>query len=43
MDYLTSQVLKGICQLIKMEEIEIRNDINESSFLLLSRVFALQN
>ena len=42
-DYVTSQALKGVYKMIEMEEIEIRNNINERSSLLLKRVFALQD
>jgi len=40
---VTSQALKGVYKMIEMEEIEIRNNINERSSLLLKRVFALQD
>jgi RNA binding exosome subunit len=42
-DYVTSQALKGVYKMIEMEEIEIRDNINKRSSLLLKRVFALQD
>jgi hypothetical protein len=40
---VTSQALKGVYKMIEMEEIEIRDNINKRSSLLLKRVFALQD
>ncbi|NEV93848.1 DUF4197 domain-containing protein [Psychroflexus sp. YR1-1] len=42
-DYVTSEALRGVYKMIELEEIQIRNDLNERSTELLRRVFALQD
>lgn len=42
-EYVTSEALKGVYTMIELEEVEIRNNINERSTELLRRVFALQD
>ncbi|MFO7745246.1 MAG: DUF4197 domain-containing protein [Psychroflexus sp.] len=42
-DYVTNEALKGVYKMIELEEIQIRNNLNERSTDLLRRVFALQD
>lgn len=42
-DYVTNEALKGVYQMIEIEEEKIRGDIRERSTDLLRRVFALQD
>lgn len=42
-DYVTNEALEGVYKMIELEEIQIRNDLNERSTALLRRVFALQD
>lgn len=42
-DYVTKEALKGVYQMIEIEESKIRGDITERSSDLLRRVFALQD
>ncbi|MFD0933422.1 DUF4197 domain-containing protein [Psychroflexus salinarum] len=42
-DYVTNEALKGVYKMIGLEEIQIRNNLNERSTDLLRRVFALQD
>jgi len=42
-DYVTNEALKGVYKMIAVEEVKIRNNINERSTTLLRQVFALQD
>lgn len=42
-DYVTNEALKGVYKMIAVEEVKIRNNINERSTTLLKQVFALQD
>lgn len=42
-DYVTNQALKGVYDMIAVEEKEIRTNISERSTVLLQKVFALQD